>query len=191
VRDTLQQNHLAEIGLTVVANRARALMVQANIPYEVRYRLFRKAYKTAALLDGFTVIEIQGKADTRYVHWCGENPKFTNHLHVWGEAGTVKIKSDKTPKLADRGVQCVFVGYALGHSGDTYRMWNPDTDRVHQTRDVIWLQQMYYKPVEKPASYITIEDDTQQTTEQIITAEEGDKARLDLQSGVVVLISQL
>jgi hypothetical protein len=61
----------------------------------------------------------------------------------------VKIKTDKTPKLANRGVQCVFVGYLLGHSGDTYRMWNPVTDGIHQTRDVIWLQQMYYKLVEQ------------------------------------------
>jgi hypothetical protein len=88
----------------------------------------------------------------------------------------VKIKTDKTPKLANRGIQCVFVGYALGHLGDTYRMWNPVTDGVHQTRDVIWLRQMYYKPVEQQASYITIEEDMAQATEQIITAEEGDKS---------------
>jgi hypothetical protein len=72
-------------------------MVWVNVPYEVRYQLFCKAYKTAALLDGFTVIEIAGKAYTSYVHWSGENPKFTNYLHIWGEAGTVKIKTDKTP----------------------------------------------------------------------------------------------
>jgi hypothetical protein len=153
-RDTPQQNHLAEVGLTVVANRARALMVRANVTYESRYCLFRKAYKTAAMLDGFTVIEIAGKADTCYVHWCGENPKFTNSLCVWGEAGTVKIKTDKTPKLANRGVQFVFVGYALGHLGDTYRMWNPVADGVHQTRDVIWLWQMYCEPVVLPSKKI-------------------------------------
>jgi hypothetical protein len=57
-------------------------MVQANVPYEVRYQLFREVYKTAALLDGFTVIEIADKADTCYIHWCRENPKFTKYLHV-------------------------------------------------------------------------------------------------------------
>jgi hypothetical protein len=31
-RDTPQQNSLAEIGLTVIANKACALMAQANIP---------------------------------------------------------------------------------------------------------------------------------------------------------------
>jgi hypothetical protein len=66
------------------------------------------------------------------------------HLQV--EAGTVKIKSDMTPKLADHGVQCVFVGYAIGRSGNTYHMWDPSTRHVHVSRDVIWLHQMYYEP---------------------------------------------
>jgi hypothetical protein len=73
-----------------------------------------EAYKTAALLDGFTVIEIVGEANTRYVHWCGENPRFSSYLRVWGEAGMVKIKTNKTPKLSNRSILCVFVGYAWG-----------------------------------------------------------------------------
>jgi hypothetical protein len=56
-------------------------------------------------------------------------------------------------------------------------MWNPDTSGVHQTRDVIWLWQMYYKPVEKQASYIAIKEDSHQATENMtITAEEGEKS---------------
>ena len=42
----------------------------------------------------------------------------------------------------------MFVGYALDHPGDTYRMWDPNTGRVHTSRDVTWLNRMYYqKPV--------------------------------------------
>lgn len=43
---------------------------------------------------------------------------------------------------------CMFVGYeyAPNHGGDVYRMWNPKTNRVHFTRDVIWLKRMYFKP---------------------------------------------
>jgi hypothetical protein len=48
---------------------------------------------------------------------------------------------------------------------------------MHQTRDVIWLQQMYYKVPEKHTSYITIKEDNQQATENMtITVEEGDKS---------------
>ena len=41
----------------------------------------------------------------------------------------------------------MFVGYALNHDGDCYRMWDPRTEGVHVTRDVIWLKRMFY---EKP-----------------------------------------
>jgi len=147
-RDTPQQNSLAEVGFATIANRGRAILHHANIPYSIRPRVWTEAFKTATLLDGLLPIEIDGKAATKYEHWCGKNPEFANHLRTWGEAGTVKTKTDTTPKLADRGVQCMFVGYALDHAGDCYRMWNPVTKRVHESRDVIWMHRMFYpKPV--------------------------------------------
>ena len=39
----------------------------------------------------------------------------------------------------------MMVGYAENHDGDVYRMWNPLTERVHVTRDVIWLKQMMFQ----------------------------------------------
>jgi hypothetical protein len=75
-------------------------------------------------------------------------PAYAQHLHTWGEAGTVTIKTTMMPKVRDRGVQCMFVGYAVKHPGDTYRMWDPVTGGIHETRDIIWLRRMYYgKPL--------------------------------------------
>ena len=100
---------------------------------------------TATLLDGLMSIEIDGVINSRYEHWCGMNPKFAKYLRLWGEAGTVKTKTTTTPKVKDRGVPCMMIGYALEHPGDTYRMWNPDTNGVHQSRNVIWMKRMYYQ----------------------------------------------
>ena len=144
-RDTPQQNHLAELGFASLANKGRALMYQANIPLSVRYKVFKEAFKTATLLDGLMTTRLDNKLATRYIHFFGKNPSFAQHLRTWGEAGTVKIKVKATPKIADRGVQCMFIGYALDHTGDTYRMWNPITSGVHETRDVIWLKRMFYE----------------------------------------------
>ena len=119
-RDTPQQNHLAELGFAIIANRGRALLYRANVPYAERYKLFREAFKTATLLDGLMPIEIDGKVATRYWHWSGSEPAFAKHLRIWGEAGTVKTKTSMTPKLLDRGEKCMFVGYALDHTGDCY-----------------------------------------------------------------------
>jgi hypothetical protein len=109
-RDTPQQNGLAEIGITVVADKAQAMMAHANVPHKIKYKLFKEAYKTSTLLDSFIVISCNNIEDTRYVHWGGHNPNFTNSLRVWGEASMVKIKTKTTPKLDDCGVQCMFFG---------------------------------------------------------------------------------
>jgi hypothetical protein len=101
-------------------------------------QLFSEAYKTAALMDGLSIITIDRHAATHYVHWDGENPNFVEHLQVWGEADTVKMKTGKMPKLADCGVQCIFVGYAIGHSGATCHLWDPYTCCAHVSHDVIW-----------------------------------------------------
>jgi hypothetical protein len=80
-----------------------------------------------------------------------------NHQNV----GTVKIKTN-TPKLADCSIQCVVVGYALGHLGDTYK-----------ARDVIW-HMINQSPNKHPT---TIKEDSQQATKNVtITAEEQDKS---------------
>jgi hypothetical protein len=45
----------------------------------------------------------------------------------------------------------MFISYTDDHDGDVYRMWNPKTERVHITRDVIWMKQtIFTKGVEEP-----------------------------------------
>jgi hypothetical protein len=39
----------------------------------------------------------------------------------------------------------MIIGYALNHMGDSYHMWNKQTNGVHITRDVIWLKWMYFE----------------------------------------------
>lgn len=143
-RDTPQQNHLAELGFATLINKARALMAAAHVPDSIRYKLWREAITTATLLDGLQLVTVKSVTKTRYEHAFGVNPKFTHHLRTWGEAGTVKTKLIETPKLADRGTACMFIGYAMHHDGDCYKMWNPVTSRVHTTRDIIWLHRMFY-----------------------------------------------
>jgi hypothetical protein len=79
---TPQQNHLAELGFAILSNRGRAMMAQANVPLEVRYKIWRHAFKTATLLDGLTVVTVGGKTATRFVLWAGKNPKFADHLRT-------------------------------------------------------------------------------------------------------------
>jgi len=41
----------------------------------------------------------------------------------------VKIVTNTSPKLSDKVVQCMMVGYGKNHYGDVYHIWNPVTSR--------------------------------------------------------------
>ena len=144
-RDTPQQNSVAEVAFYALANKARAAMHQANLPVEMQFRLFGEIFTTITLLDGLTIIEVDGLKQSRYEHVFKKKLKFVKYLRTIGEAGTVKITSDTTPKLQDRGIHCIFVGYSLNHPEGCYRMYDPATHRVRQSRDVVWLHRMFYE----------------------------------------------
>jgi hypothetical protein len=71
VRDTPQQNHLAELGFAVLANHGIAsLMVDdmGKCSYEGMVSLlFREAFSTATLLDGLMTMEIDGVTATKFI----------------------------------------------------------------------------------------------------------------------------
>jgi hypothetical protein len=141
-RDTPQQNHLAELGFALLANRGRALMHIAHISKKVRYQIFQKVFKIATVVDGLMVDK--GHNKTRYERYFGKNPKFANYFRTFGEAGTVKVKKQQFLKLSDRGITCMFVGYAVDHDGDCYEMLDVDSGTIYVTRDIVWLKRMYF-----------------------------------------------
>ena len=49
------------------------------------------------------------------------------------------------PKIGDCGFTCMFVGYDKNSGNYVYKMWNPDTNRIHNTWDIIWLKSMFYQ----------------------------------------------
>ena len=88
---------------------------------------------------GRDVIDINGKEKNRYKNVFGINHNYVICLIIWVKSLTVKIKSDTTTKVSDRGVQCVLVVYALSHGGDCYSIFNPK-NYICESRDIIWLQ---------------------------------------------------
>jgi hypothetical protein len=80
---------------------------------------------------------------TQIKHYGKPIPKFARYLRTWGEAGTVKIGKDG--KTGDRGATMIMVGYANNHVGDVFRMLNFNTGRITETRDIIWLQRLYFE----------------------------------------------
>jgi hypothetical protein len=78
-------------------------------------------------------IRMDNAGENKLLEQRSKRKDWTKHLRLFGAAGTVKTATATSPKLADRGAQCMMVGYAESHDGDVYRMWNPVTRRVHMT----------------------------------------------------------
>jgi hypothetical protein len=38
----------------------------------------------------------------------------------------------------------MFIGYSAAHADNTYCMWDPRSRRVHITRDICWLNKMFF-----------------------------------------------
>ena len=143
-RATPQQNSLAEKAFDTITSRSHSQIHAAHLNEVNKYKLFKESHKCACLTDGLTVLTLNGKTQTRFEHWSGKLPAFAQHLRTWGEAGVISTRDLKTPKIHDKGITCMFVGYSLKHAGDCYRMWDPLTSRIHMSRDIKWLDRMYF-----------------------------------------------
>jgi hypothetical protein len=143
-RDTPQANCLVELGFNTLYNRARAMLQYANVPKQYKSLVAKDCIKTATLLDSLLTTTINGHKATRWEHYYKRKPKFTPHLRIWGTAGVVKLKTMKTAKLDNRGKVCMLIGYAPNHNVDTYRMFHSKTKTIYTTRDVKWLDRMYF-----------------------------------------------
>ena len=84
-----QRNELAELGFADVAEKARAMMVQANLPEEIKYKLCKECFNCATYLTNLTVVMLNRETATRYEHFHEAKPHYAKHLRIWGEAGTV------------------------------------------------------------------------------------------------------
>ena len=143
-RNTPQQNHLAEIGIYAISCRARALMSRANTPSKYKYRMFWLSTETACVLDWLTVVTIDGVMAMKIKHFADKVPDFVKHLRTFGEAGVVTIAGAIKKKVDMRGILCLMGGYCTERAGDCYKMYDPINNNVYLTRDVLWLNRMYF-----------------------------------------------
>ena len=54
-RDTPQQNSLVETGFYIVLNKGRAMLIDSNVPYNMRHNIMQEALSTTTKLDGLVV----------------------------------------------------------------------------------------------------------------------------------------
>ncbi|MCO5603339.1 hypothetical protein L7F22_057489 [Adiantum nelumboides] len=127
---TPQQNGVAERKNMHIAEVARALMTEKNVPH----CYWAKAMSTA--------MYIMNKTTTTAVHNVTPEEKFSSkkpdlgHLKVFGCIAYVHVLDELQTKLDPKPEKCILIGYSLEQK--EYKCYNPITCHVRVSRDVVF-----------------------------------------------------
>jgi len=129
-RYTPQQNGVAKRKNRHIAEVARALMADKNMPHH---------YWAEAVA---IAVYIMNRTPTAAVHgmileekYSGRKPDLS-HLKVFGCIDYVHVLDELWTKLDSKVEKCVFIGYSLEQKG--YRCYNPVTRKMRVSRDVVF-----------------------------------------------------
>ena len=75
----LQRNQLSELGFKDIAGKARAMMVQVNLPEEIMSKLYKECFSCATYLSNLAVVMLNGKTATRYEHFHEAKPHYAKY----------------------------------------------------------------------------------------------------------------
>ena len=129
-RYTPQQNGVAERKNRIIAEVARSMLNEKNLP---NY-FWADAVSTAMYLIN--------RCPTAGVHgitpeeaWSGRKPDLS-HLKIFGCVCYAHIPDELRTKLDVKSEKCIFIGYSLDQKG--YRCYNPVTKQLRVSRDVVF-----------------------------------------------------
>ena len=146
-------------------------MEAANIPDKYRYLIFPLFSKWCCQTDMLTVIEVDGVSKTRHEHLTGSLPGWIDHLQIAGMAGVMKTHTKTTSKVSARGKTCLFAGYSTDHARDCFMMMDPMTKTVVHSRDVLWLNRMYFPEKPTPGAKVLVQGLSMPTDEGVMVSD--------------------
>ena len=115
------------------------MLIQAGIESKYKGEFWCEVISTATKLDNIMVRPERTKPPQTLFY--GKDAKYTRSLRTLGEMAVIAINEGKKmrSKLGDRGITCMFVGYADDHTKDVYSFLNIHTRRIILSRDGRWL----------------------------------------------------
>ena len=120
-------------------------MSYANVPNGIKHLVCRHLILYLTNLFNLEPVTKGLETKTKFEWWGVPIPHFSQLLHPWGESVVVLTKGLSTRKLDNRGTKMMYVGASLTHSGDTSRVFDPSTKRVHHSRNVTFRKKMFYR----------------------------------------------
>ncbi|KAJ4710294.1 Retrovirus-related Pol polyprotein from transposon TNT 1-94 [Melia azedarach] len=167
VRDTPQQNGVAERMNQTLLERARCMLSNA----ELTRRFWAEAVSTACYLINrgpHTGINLKNPFEV----WSGKPADYSN-LRAFGCTVYYHVNEGKLEPRAKKGV---FVGYGDGVKG--YRIWSPSEKRVILSRNVVFDENSMFNPIVK--SIVVSENGSiEKQVEQQVTLDESEPQHKD------------
>ncbi|KAJ3554241.1 hypothetical protein NP233_g12465 [Leucocoprinus birnbaumii] len=120
-----------------IANKARAMRIQANLP-ENRWDEF---VKTASYLTARTYTRSTGC--TPYELWFGHRPDLA-HLREIGARAFTLILNKHNPKIRARSMECVMIGYS--EDSKAYRLYHREMGKVIVSYHVDFIELISARP---------------------------------------------
>ena len=168
VKNTPQQNGVAERMNRTLLNKVRCLMIESGLskPYwgEALYNACYLINRSPSRVNEFMTPEEK---------WSSKKPSL-NHIRTFGCVAYVHNVDDK---LGKRSIKCVFLGYPDGVKG--YRLLSLETYKIITSRDVIFNENVF--PFKRNEKGISCDDAGQQayssrTQIEVQSADTGDSS---------------
>lgn len=134
---TPEENGVAERSNRTVVSKARALMIDANLP--VRFWLY--AVKAAVYLINRTTTSTLPTGMTPYEKWFGSKPDIS-HIRVFGCLFSVLIRKElRHGKFSPVSRSAILIGYA--EQNRNYIVFIPETNNILTSHDVSFQEDTF------------------------------------------------
>ncbi len=128
-------------------------METAKFSSELKGLLWAECMSTTTLLTNLTTYSANEGNKSSNEMLYGENSPIVKSLKGFGSKAYVTERGLKG-KLDRKSKKCIMVGYAENHTNDCYRLYNPETQRIILSRDIIWdekgpVNEIEYQVIER------------------------------------------
>ena len=133
---TPQLNGVVERRIAVLKLKAQAMLTLAPFSPALKKKMWAEAVKCANLLENMTATRTHPTPPVML--FSNDKMLPITNLVEFGRIGFVTKPSNKIKNWTDRALQVLMVGYAQDHTSDTYRLYNPSTGKIIESRNVSW-----------------------------------------------------
>ena len=167
---TPEQNGVAERMNRTIQETARSMLHGAGLSDD----FWGEAVATAVVLRNRSPT-VAVKDTTPYECFNGRKPDVA-HLKVFGCDTYMHVPKELRKKWDAKSQKCIFIGYSLYRKG--YRLYDPRTKRLHESRDVVFVENEFGDRTQMKKADAEKVDATD-VSEPVITSDEKEDHETD------------